>query len=77
MVKAHTERCFQLMTCVAELSEAKWVKQSKISVQNPRGALAPVAELPQGLLDHPSRWVRARVALQTRVHCTCVAACDC
>ena len=52
-VKAHTERCFQLMTCVAELSEAKWIKQSKLSMLKPRGALAPDAELPQSSQDHP------------------------
>ena len=52
------------MTCVAELSEAKWIKQSKLSMLKPRGALAPDVEPPQSSQDHPSRWVRAREALQ-------------
>ena len=63
-VKAHTERCLQLMTCVAELSEAKWIKQSKMPKQTSHGALAPDADLPQGLQEHSSRWVCAREALQ-------------
>ena len=63
-VRAHTDRCTKLMACVAELSKAKWVEQSKLAKQGPRGALAPEVDLPEVNYEHASRWVRAREALR-------------
>ena len=44
--------------------EAKWIEQSKLAKQGPRGALAPEVDLPEVNHEHPSRWVRAREALR-------------